>query len=107
MHIPLTHTQMRQACASSCDLQFLKAEDIRKMKAADLRYLLDYQQLEDEWNPASMCKADLVAAVQELKERGPLTAAQLYARFGGPHSDDHSETEVEPNPFPVLEMYKT
>ena len=92
MHIPLTQTQMRQACASSCDLQFLKAEDIRKMKAADLRYLLDYQQLEDEWNPASMSKADLVAAVQELKERGPLTAAQLYARFG---PDDLSETEVE------------
>ena len=51
------------------------------MKMPALRYLLDYQQLEEEWNPASMKKADLVAAVQDLKARGPLTSAQIFERF--------------------------
>ena len=64
------------------------------MKVKDLRYLLDYQQLGEEWNPASMSKADLAAAVQELKDRGPLTAAQICARFG-PQPEDESGTEVE------------
>ena len=85
---------MEHACASSCDLQFLTAEAIPKMKTAALRYLLDYQQLEEEWIPASMKKPDLVAAVQELKDRGPLTAAQIYERFG-PEPEDHSGTELE------------
>ena len=85
---------MEHACASSCDLQFLTAEAIPKMKTPALRYLLDYQQLEEEWIPASMKKADLVAAVQELKDRGPLTAAQIYERFG-PEPEDHSGTELE------------
>ena len=64
------------------------------MKTDALRYLLDYQQLEEEWTPASMKKADLVAAVQELKDRGPLTAAQIHERFV-PEPEDHSGTELE------------
>ena len=85
---------METACASSCDLQFLAAEDIPKLKMENLRYLLDYQQLGEEWNPASMKKADLVAAVQELKARGPLTSAQICFRFTVV-PEDQSATEVE------------
>ena len=63
------------------------------MKMPYLRYLLDYQQLEEEWNPASMKKADLVAAVQDLKARGPLTSAQIFERFATA-PEDQSGTEA-------------
>ena len=94
LHLPLTPTQMETACASSCDLQFLATEDIPKLKMQNLRYLLDYQQLGEEWNPASMKKADLIAAVQALKDRGPLTSAQIFERFAIV-PEDQSGTEVE------------
>ena len=93
LHLHLTPTQIEAACASSCDLQFLATEDIAKMKMPALRYLLDYQQLGEEWNPASMKKADLVAAVQDLKDRGPLTSAQIFERFATV-PEDQSGTEV-------------
>ena len=65
------------------------------MKA--LKYVFDYQQLEERWIAAPKKKMDLVAAVLERKDRGPLTAAQIHERFGPGEGDDEEEGEEKEN----------
>jgi hypothetical protein len=86
---------MERACASSVDLHFLPEEDIPKLDMKALKYLFEYQQPEERWIPAPRRKVDLVAAVRELKARGPLSAAQIHERFGPREQSDDSEKGEE------------
>ena len=62
------------------DLQFLSATaDVPKMTVKDLLRVVEYQQLEAGL-PIPKKKAELVAAILELKERGPLTGTHIYGR---------------------------
>jgi hypothetical protein len=49
------------------------------MSVKDLRRIVEYQQLE-AGIPIPTKKTELVTAILELKERGPLTGAQIYSR---------------------------
>ena len=86
---------MERACASSVDLHFLAEEDIPKLDMKALKYLFEYQQPEERWIPAPRRKLDLVAAVQELKARGSLSAAEIHERFGPREQSDDSEMGEE------------
>ena len=86
---------MERACASSVDLHFLAEEDIPKLHMNGLKYLFEYQQPEERWIPAPRRKQDLIAAVQELKARGSLSAAEIHERFGPRKQSDDSEKGEE------------